>query len=148
MEKERNAWRTSICPWPKDLPVANTNLYLSKFSQIWKLFPTNKNFCFPTRDHHSSCCVLGSGLCTALGMSHRCLGDCPLSFPIKWHSFSHFTDIFMTITTVVWHRLSLQSALRANGGQISATFMVKNNRRLGTLFDSILLYGDNRYFVG
>ena len=40
------------------------------------------------------------------------------------------------------------TALRVSGGEISATFMVKNHKRLGLVFDSTLLYGDNRYFVG
>lgn len=67
-----------------------------------------------THGHHPSCSVLGSGPCTALGMSCRCLGVCSLSFPIKWHSFSHFTNIFMNITTVVWHRLPCTISTEGN----------------------------------
>lgn len=129
-------WQTQTSAFPSSPNFGNTfpQAEISVFPHTW---PSPFLLCLGVWPVHSTRNVLQVSWCLPSLLSHQVAQLQPFHKYIHEYYHSSMAPGY-----------PVQSALRAIGGQISATFMVKNNRRLGILFDSILLYGDNRYFVG
>lgn len=101
METERNTQKAPACLWQPHTSAFPSSPSFGNILPLAKISVSPNTRVKRQRTNTlpitlAASRALGSAPCTALGISYRCLGACPLCFPIKIRDLSHHSNIFMT----------------------------------------------------